>query len=137
MALMPKTIPVADLDQLCRDVLTKCGLSDADARIAADVLVTTDTFGVFTHGTNALAGYVRRLRAGGLKAEAQADRGTRRPGLGHRRRPSRLGDGYFGVRHEHGHRKGQEGRRGLRGRAEQLPLRRRRLLRSTWPPRPT
>ena len=66
MALMPKTIPVADLDQLCRDVLTKCGLSDADARIAADVLVTTDTYGVYTHGVK-MSG---RLRARGCWSAA-------------------------------------------------------------------
>ena len=35
-----------------------------------DVLVTTDTFGVFTHGVKCLRGYVTRLRAGGLKADA-------------------------------------------------------------------
>jgi LDH2 family malate/lactate/ureidoglycolate dehydrogenase len=33
-------------------------------------LVGTDAFGVFTHGTKALRGYVRRLRGGGLKADA-------------------------------------------------------------------
>jgi ureidoglycolate dehydrogenase (NAD+) len=65
-----KTIPVADLEQFCRAVLRKCGLRDADARIAADVLVTTDTFGVYTHGVKCLAGYARRLQAGGLKADA-------------------------------------------------------------------
>jgi len=45
-------------------------VSEADAGTAADVLVTTDTFGVFTHGTKSLRGYVRRLRAGGLRADA-------------------------------------------------------------------
>ena len=65
-----KTIPVADLEQFCRAVLRECGLRDADARLAADVLVTTDTFGVFTHGSKCRAGYVPRLKAGGLKADA-------------------------------------------------------------------
>ena len=51
-----KTIPVADLERLCEAVLRKCGLSDADVRVAADVLVTTDTYGVYTHGTKCLAG---------------------------------------------------------------------------------
>jgi LDH2 family malate/lactate/ureidoglycolate dehydrogenase len=64
------TIPVAELEKFCRAVLEKCGLSETDARVAADVLVTTDTFGVFTHGVKALPGYVRRLRGGGLKADA-------------------------------------------------------------------
>ncbi len=64
------TIAVAELEQFCHEVLQKCGLSETDAHAATDVLVTTDTFGVFTHGVKALPGYVRRLRAGGLKADA-------------------------------------------------------------------
>ena len=59
-------VPVTGLEEFCRAALRKCGLNDADARVATDVLVTTDTFGVFTHGTKALKGYVRRLQAGGL-----------------------------------------------------------------------
>ena len=70
MKQMAKTIPVADLEQLCQAVLRKCGLSDADSRVAADVLVTTDTYGVYTHGVKCLAGYVTRLQAGGLNADA-------------------------------------------------------------------
>lgn len=70
MALTPKTIPVADLEQLCCAVLRKAGLSDADARTTTDVLVTTDTYGVYTHGVKCLSGYVKRLLAGGLKPNA-------------------------------------------------------------------
>ena len=61
---------VADLEEFCRAALQRCGVSEADAGVTADVLVTTDTFGVFTHGTKSLRGYVRRLRAGGLRADA-------------------------------------------------------------------
>jgi ureidoglycolate dehydrogenase (NAD+) len=63
-------IPVTELERFCAAALRKCGVSDADARTAADVLVTTDTFGVFTHGVKCLAGYASRLQAGGLKASA-------------------------------------------------------------------
>jgi ureidoglycolate dehydrogenase (NAD+) len=63
-------IRVGDLQQLAETILRKCGLSEADARTAADVLVTTDTFGVYTHGVKCLAGYVKRLQGGGLKAKA-------------------------------------------------------------------
>ncbi len=41
------------------------------AEIAADVLVTTDSWGVFTHGTKLLGGYLRRLREGGLRLNGQ------------------------------------------------------------------
>ncbi|MCL5097960.1 MAG: Ldh family oxidoreductase [Candidatus Omnitrophica bacterium] len=64
------TISVAELEQFCLTVLRQCGLNETDARITTDVLVTTDTFGVFTHGVKALRYYVRRLRAGGLRAAA-------------------------------------------------------------------
>jgi ureidoglycolate dehydrogenase (NAD+) len=65
-----KTVSVAGLEQFCQAALRRCGLREADARVTADVLVTTDTFGVFTHGTKSLRGYVRRLQAGGLMADA-------------------------------------------------------------------
>jgi len=64
------TVSVADLEALVIAALTKCGMSEADARTTCDVLVTTDTMGVLTHGVKALRGYVRRLRGGGLKAKA-------------------------------------------------------------------
>ena len=63
-------VPVKRLEEFCLDVLGRCGVGAEHARQTTDVLVTTDTFGVFTHGTKALRGYVRRLRAGGLKADA-------------------------------------------------------------------
>jgi ureidoglycolate dehydrogenase (NAD+) len=63
-------ISVVDLEQFCQAVLRRCGVSQSDARLTADVLVTTDAFGIFTHGVKSLPGYVRRLRAGGLKADA-------------------------------------------------------------------
>jgi ureidoglycolate dehydrogenase (NAD+) len=62
-----------DLHVFCVAVLTKVGVGEADARTAADVLVTTDTWGVFTHGVKALRGYVRRLQGGGLRADARPE----------------------------------------------------------------
>lgn len=60
-----------DLHAFCVAVLTQVGVSADDARTTADVLVTTDTWGVFTHGVKALGGYVRRLRGGGLQPTAR------------------------------------------------------------------
>ena len=51
--------------------LTRAGLTQVNARLAAEVLVTTDTWGVHTHGTKNLRGYIRRLQAGGLSATAE------------------------------------------------------------------
>lgn len=64
-------IAAADLHRFCVTALTRVGVSEADAATTADVLVTTDTWGVFTHGVKALRGYIRRLRAGGLRADAR------------------------------------------------------------------
>ncbi|MGD0093714.1 MAG: Ldh family oxidoreductase [Planctomycetota bacterium] len=70
MQVETKTVAVAALEEFCQAALRTCGLSEEHARLTTEVLVTTDTFGVFTHGTKSLRGYVRRLRAGGLKAQA-------------------------------------------------------------------
>src|SRR5262245_32914143 len=63
----PMKILVQDLHGFCVDALTKIGVGETDARTTADVLVTTDTWGTFTHGTKALPAYIRRLRGGGLR----------------------------------------------------------------------
>src|SRR5213594_1496231 len=64
-------VSVRDLEAFCVEALTQVGVGEADARTTADVLVTTDTWGTFTHGTKALRAYVRRLRGGGLKKEGK------------------------------------------------------------------
>jgi LDH2 family malate/lactate/ureidoglycolate dehydrogenase len=65
-----KIVSISELTDFCVAALCKCGVSEADARTTTDVLVTTDTFGVYTHGVKCLRGYITRLRAGGLKADA-------------------------------------------------------------------
>jgi LDH2 family malate/lactate/ureidoglycolate dehydrogenase len=63
-----QTVSRDQLDRFCVEAMGRCGMTEADARLAADVLVTTDLWGVHTHGTKALRTYLRRMRAGGLKA---------------------------------------------------------------------
>jgi ureidoglycolate dehydrogenase (NAD+) len=70
MAQQTKNVSVSELTDFGVAALRKCGVSEADARVTIDVLVTTDTFGVYTHGVKCLRGYIVRLRAGGLKADA-------------------------------------------------------------------
>src|SRR6266550_7428205 len=64
--LFPMKVLVQDLHAFCVEALTQIGVGETDARTTADVLVTTDTWGTFTHGTKALRPYIRRLRGGGL-----------------------------------------------------------------------
>ena len=64
----------ADIDKLkafCIHALREAGVGEGDARTTADVLVTTDTWGVFTHGTKNLRGYICRIRAGGIRHNGQ------------------------------------------------------------------
>lgn len=49
----------------------RSGMEPRDAKTAADVLVTTDAWGVFTHGTKSVRGYLRRLKAGGLRPQGR------------------------------------------------------------------
>ena len=58
-------VSAADLEQFCLEALAATGVTPPDAKIAAEALVTADTWGVHTHGTKLLAGYVRRLGGGG------------------------------------------------------------------------
>ena len=67
---MNRPVTADDLRTFCIDALTKVGVGEADAQTTADVLVTTDTWGVFTHGVKSLRGYIRRIQAGGIRADA-------------------------------------------------------------------
>lgn len=60
-------VPIDALQSFCVTALQKVGLGSADAEATAQVLVTTDSMGVFTHGTKLLIGYLNRLRGGGYR----------------------------------------------------------------------
>lgn len=64
-------VSIEDLRAFCVEALCLNGVSEADAGTTADVLVTTDTWGTFTHGTKALRAYIRRLRGGGLRSDGK------------------------------------------------------------------
>lgn len=57
----------AALRDFVRTALAKVGLTPADAAAAAEPLVLADTMGVHTHGTKLLAGYLKKLLAGGYR----------------------------------------------------------------------
>lgn len=65
------TVSPEKLHAFCMTVMKKSGVSESHARTTADVLVMTDTWGVFTHGSKLLHGYERRLRAGGLRTDVE------------------------------------------------------------------
>lgn len=49
----------------------RAGLAAGDAAAAAEALVLADAFGVHTHGTKLLPGYLAKLRGGGYRAAAR------------------------------------------------------------------
>ena len=65
-----KAIQVDELLRFAQAALEAAGVGAEDARTIANTLVTTDTFGVFSHGTNNLYNYIRKIQAGGLDAKA-------------------------------------------------------------------
>ena len=60
-------ISVDALRSFCIRALTHIGMPARDAETTAEALVTTDSMGVFTHGTKLLSGYINRLKGGGYK----------------------------------------------------------------------
>lgn len=64
-------VKIDDLQKFCVNALVKTGVCETDAKTVADVLITTDTFGVMTHGTKNLNGYIQKMNAGGLDAKAK------------------------------------------------------------------
>src|SRR5260370_2298860 len=72
-------ITLPRLEALCDEAFRRAGLSAADAASGAEVLSTTDAWGVFTHGSKALRGYLRRLLAGGPRATGRPSVTAARP----------------------------------------------------------
>ena len=66
-------VTAANLAAFCIAAMQKSGLSDEDARLTAEVLVTTDTLGTFTHGTRQLRGLLKNVRDGRLSAAAREE----------------------------------------------------------------
>ena len=65
-----KRYRIEKLQEFCVAAMLKCGMRPEDARVTADVLVTTDSWGIHTHGTKHLRLYLARVRAGGVDAQA-------------------------------------------------------------------
>jgi ureidoglycolate dehydrogenase (NAD+) len=61
-----KMIKVEKLTEFCVAALRAVGMREADANTTANVLVTTDTWGTFSHGTHHLPNYINKIRAGGI-----------------------------------------------------------------------
>lgn len=65
-----RSIKIEALWNFTHDALLHTGLREADAKTVADTLVTTDCFGVLSHGTKNLYQYILKCQAGGLDPKA-------------------------------------------------------------------
>ena len=63
----------SDLVNFCREVLEKEGMEPENAQITAEVLSTTDAFGIHSHGTKNLHNYIKKTRAGGAHLNASIE----------------------------------------------------------------
>lgn len=66
-------VTAQDLTAFCIEAMRQSGLNEEDARLTAEVLVTTDTLGTFTHGTRQLRGLLKNFRTGRLSATAHEE----------------------------------------------------------------
>jgi ureidoglycolate dehydrogenase (NAD+) len=71
------------LKAYCVEAMCKAGMCEQDARTTAAVLVTTDTWGVFTHGTKQLRPLLRHMRDGGLDPTAAPEIVAQGPAWAH------------------------------------------------------
>jgi len=55
------------------DAMRQSGMTEADARVTAEVLVTTDTWGTHTHGTKQLRNLLKNFREGRMDVKARAE----------------------------------------------------------------
>ena len=62
-----------DLEAFAIEAMQHFGIREADARLSAQILVTTDTWGVHTHGTRQLRPLLKNFPIGRLKADAKAE----------------------------------------------------------------
>jgi L-2-hydroxycarboxylate dehydrogenase (NAD+) len=61
------------LEQFVVTVFATLGLTEANARDAAAVLVKSDIYGIESHGVPRLAGYVHRLKSGAVQANPEVE----------------------------------------------------------------
>jgi LDH2 family malate/lactate/ureidoglycolate dehydrogenase len=66
-----RRIPASLLEAFHRDLFAKAGLSDEHAQLMAEIIVHTDARGIYSHGSQAVAGYIDRLLTGNINPKGQ------------------------------------------------------------------
>jgi L-2-hydroxycarboxylate dehydrogenase (NAD+) len=71
------TLPYTQLRQFAVDIFKKMNCPEADAQLAANVLLSADLRGIDSHGVARLSGYVRLWEAKRINSKAQHKSCTR------------------------------------------------------------
>ena len=66
-----KKIQLDELKRFSIEALCKAGMSEENAETVAEVLITTDMFGVLSHGTKNLYQYILKMQQGGLDVKGE------------------------------------------------------------------
>ncbi len=61
------------LDRLCMDAFTRFGFTDGQARIITDVLLTSDLYGIESHGMQRMARYHKSIQRGLIRIGAEPE----------------------------------------------------------------
>ncbi len=72
-SILEQRITPEELTEFCVASMMQTGLSEEDARISAEVLVKTDTWGIHTHGTKQLRFLMKNFRSRRLLTEAKPE----------------------------------------------------------------
>jgi ureidoglycolate dehydrogenase (NAD+) len=70
---MLKRIAHEKLTKFCAEAFVKAGITPDRSRIISDVLVMTDTWGTFSHGSGALKHYLNAMKNGGIDSAASPE----------------------------------------------------------------
>jgi ureidoglycolate dehydrogenase (NAD+) len=69
------------LKSFAQEALLRTGVTQEAASVTAEVLVTTDTWGIHTHGTYQLYNYIKKIRAKGIDPKAVPELISEGPGF--------------------------------------------------------
>lgn len=69
---MPYTINDKELADFCRKALVSLNMQDKDAVVMSNLLVEADKWGLYTHGTKNLYGYICKAEANGVSFSEEA-----------------------------------------------------------------
>ena len=63
-------VSTPDLSAFCVEAMRVSGVGEEDAKTTAEALVTSDTWGTFTHSTRQLRGEMKNVRLGAIDPAA-------------------------------------------------------------------